>query len=182
MDDIVKEFLVESPEGLDRLDRDLVELEQGPRDQELLAGIFRCVHTVKGTCGFLGFTRLEAVSHVGENLRSLLRDGRLELSRRSPARCFSWWTRSVRFFPALADWKVRILGTELSQDVLARARQGRYSQLEVNRGLPATYMVKHFRKEGMEWQISDAVRQMVEYRALNLIDTVPPAEPPGPRA
>jgi two-component system, chemotaxis family, sensor kinase CheA len=80
LDDIVKEFLVESHEGLDRLDRDLVELEQRPRDQELLAGIFRCVHTVKGTCGFLGFTRLEAVSHVGENLLSLLRDGRLELS------------------------------------------------------------------------------------------------------
>jgi chemotaxis protein methyltransferase CheR len=45
-----------------------------------------------------------------------------------------------------------------------------YSQLEVNRGLPATYMVKHFRKEGMEWQISDVVRQMVEYRELNLIE------------
>ena len=57
MDDIVKEFLVESHEGLDRLDRDLVELEQRPRDQELLAGIFRCVHTVKGTCGFLGRAR-----------------------------------------------------------------------------------------------------------------------------
>jgi two-component system chemotaxis sensor kinase CheA len=80
MDDIVKEFLVESHEGLDRLDRDLVALEQRPHDQELLAGIFRCVHTVKGTCGFLGFTKLEAVSHVGENLLSLLRDGRLELS------------------------------------------------------------------------------------------------------
>ena len=80
MDDIVREFLVESHEGLDRLDRDLVALEQRPRDRELLAGIFRCVHTVKGTCGFLGFTKLEGVSHVGENLLSLLRDGRLELS------------------------------------------------------------------------------------------------------
>jgi chemotaxis protein methyltransferase CheR len=73
-------------------------------------------------------------------------------------------------FPTLADWDVRILGTDLSQDVLERARQGRYTQLEVNRGLPATYMVKHFRKEGTEWQISDAVRQMVEYRELNLIE------------
>src|SRR5215211_6535529 len=80
MDDIVKEFLVESHEGLDRLDRDLVALEQRPRDRELLAGIFRCVHTVKGTCGFLGFAKLESVSHVGENLLSLLRDGKLELT------------------------------------------------------------------------------------------------------
>src|SRR5215211_8136162 len=80
MDDIVKEFLVESHEGLDRLDRDLVALEQRPRDRELLAGVFRCVHTIKGTCGFLGFSKLESVSHVGENLLSLLRDGRLALS------------------------------------------------------------------------------------------------------
>src|SRR5437763_343307 len=66
LDDIVKEFLVESHEGLDQLDRDLVALEQRPRDQELLAGIFRGIHTVKGTCGFLGFDKLESVSHVGE--------------------------------------------------------------------------------------------------------------------
>jgi two-component system, chemotaxis family, sensor kinase CheA len=80
LDDIVREFLVESHEGLDRLDRDLVALEQRPRDQELLAGIFRCIHTVKGTCGFLGFTKLESVSHVGESLLSLMRDGKLELT------------------------------------------------------------------------------------------------------
>ena len=78
MDEIVKEFLVESHEGLDRLDRDLVALEQRPRDRELLAGVFRCIHTIKGTCGFLGFSRLESVSHAGENLLSLLRDGKLE--------------------------------------------------------------------------------------------------------
>jgi len=80
LDHIVKEFLVESHEGLDRLDRDLVALEQQPRDQELLASIFRCIHTVKGTCGFLGFDKLESVSHVGENLLSLLRDGDLQLT------------------------------------------------------------------------------------------------------
>jgi two-component system chemotaxis sensor kinase CheA len=80
LDDVVKEFLVESHEGLDRLDRDLVALEQRPHDQELLAGIFRCIHTVKGTCGFLGFTKLESVSHVGESLLSLMRDGKLELT------------------------------------------------------------------------------------------------------
>src|SRR6266542_424158 len=80
LDDIVKEFLVESHEGLDRLDRDLVALEQRPRDEELLAGIFRCIHTINGTCGFLGFDKLESVSHVGENLLSLLRDGDLQLT------------------------------------------------------------------------------------------------------
>jgi two-component system, chemotaxis family, sensor kinase CheA len=80
MDDIVRDFLVESSEGLDLLDRDLVALEQAPGDPELLARIFRCIHTIKGTCGFLDFTKLESVSHVGESLLSLLRDGVLRLT------------------------------------------------------------------------------------------------------
>jgi len=79
-DDIVKEFLVESHENLDRLDRDLVELEKHPADREILASVFRTVHTIKGTSGFLGFGRLEAVTHVGESLLALLRDGELGLT------------------------------------------------------------------------------------------------------
>ena len=75
MDDVVREFLVESNEGLDQLDRDLVALEQDPGNRDLLARIFRCIHTVKGTCGFLGFSKLESVTHVGESLLALLRDG-----------------------------------------------------------------------------------------------------------
>lgn len=80
MDDIVREFLVESAEGLEQVERDLVALEKTPGDRELLARVFRVVHTVKGTCGFLGFTRLEAVTHAGENLLSKLRDGALRLT------------------------------------------------------------------------------------------------------
>ena len=80
MDDIVKDFLVESYEGLDQLDRDFVALEVNPNDRELLARIFRCVHTIKGTCGFLGFSKLESVSHVGENLLVRMRDGELTLN------------------------------------------------------------------------------------------------------
>jgi two-component system chemotaxis sensor kinase CheA len=79
MDDIVNDFLVESFEGLDQLDRDLVALESAPTDGELLARVFRCVHTVKGTCGFLGFGKLESVAHVGESLLARLRDGELVL-------------------------------------------------------------------------------------------------------
>lgn len=80
LDDIVKEFLLESHEGLDQLDRDLVALEQAPEDRALLAAIFRCIHTIKGTCGFLGFGRLERVAHAGESLLALLRDGRMLLT------------------------------------------------------------------------------------------------------
>ena len=78
--DIVQEFLVESYENLDRLDRDLVGLEKNPKDQAALAGVFRTIHTIKGTCGFLGFSKLEKVAHVGENLLTLLRDGQLTLN------------------------------------------------------------------------------------------------------
>ena len=79
-DDIVREFLVESYENLDQLDRDFVALEQKPGSRELLAGVFRTIHTIKGTCGFLGFEQLEAVTHAGENVLSLLRDGSLALT------------------------------------------------------------------------------------------------------
>ena len=68
LDDIVEEFLVESHENLDQLDRDLVALEQEPNSRERLSSIFRTIHTIKGTSGFLAFNRLEKVTHVGENL------------------------------------------------------------------------------------------------------------------
>ena len=79
-DDIVKEFLAESHENLDRLDREVVELEKHPSDKEILASIFRTIHTIKGTSGFLGFGKLEAVTHVGESLLARLRDGQLSLN------------------------------------------------------------------------------------------------------
>jgi two-component system, chemotaxis family, sensor kinase CheA len=78
-DDLVREFLVESYENLDLLDHALVALEKDPHDREKLASIFRTIHTIKGTCGFLGFTKLESISHVGENLLSRLRDAELVL-------------------------------------------------------------------------------------------------------
>lgn len=75
MDEIVHEFLVESYENLDQLDQDLVALEGAPTSRELLSSIFRTVHTIKGTSGFLGYANLEKVSHTGESLLAELRDG-----------------------------------------------------------------------------------------------------------
>ena len=77
VDEIVQEFLVESHENLDQLDRDLVALEQEPGSRALIGSIFRTIHTIKGTSGFLAFGKLEAVTHVGESLLSRLRDGHL---------------------------------------------------------------------------------------------------------
>ncbi|MEZ5219812.1 MAG: Hpt domain-containing protein [Ilumatobacteraceae bacterium] len=79
VDEVVTEFLVESYENLDRLDQDLVKLEDDPKQHGTLASVFRTIHTIKGTCGFLGYTKLEKVAHVGENLLSRLRDGTLDL-------------------------------------------------------------------------------------------------------
>jgi two-component system, chemotaxis family, sensor kinase CheA len=80
LDEIIAEFLVESHENLDRLDSELVALEQDPTSRQLLGSIFRTIHTIKGTTGFLGFGHLEALTHAGENLLSKLRDGRLGLT------------------------------------------------------------------------------------------------------
>jgi two-component system chemotaxis sensor kinase CheA len=80
MDEITKEFLVESYENLDRLDQDLLTLEKDPHSKETIASIFRTIHTVKGTSGFLGFKKLEAVTHVGESLLSKMRDGAITIN------------------------------------------------------------------------------------------------------
>jgi two-component system chemotaxis sensor kinase CheA len=77
-DDVIVEFLIESREGLDHLDNDLIALEETPERGELLARIFRCFHTIKGTSGFLGFGKLEELTHAGESLLSHMRDGVLK--------------------------------------------------------------------------------------------------------
>ena len=77
MDELTREFLIESQEGLDRMERCLTALEERPQDSGLLGEIFRSVHTIKGATGFLGFSRLESLAHHGENLLGLLREGKL---------------------------------------------------------------------------------------------------------
>jgi chemotaxis protein methyltransferase CheR len=76
-------------------------------------------------------------------------------------------------FPSLAGWNVKIIASELSAEMLARAREGRYSQLEVNRGLPATLLIKYFRQHGSDWQIREDLRRRVEFQIVNLADAWP---------
>lgn len=75
-EEFISEFLIEASENLDQLDQDLVALEKNPHDPNRLASIFRTIHTIKGTCGFFGFTKLSNLSHHGEHLLGLLRDGK----------------------------------------------------------------------------------------------------------
>lgn len=80
MDDLIVEFLTETNDSLDELDVDLVNLEQNPNDKDLLSKIFRLMHTIKGTCGFLSLPRLEKVAHHAENVLGRFRDGDLEVT------------------------------------------------------------------------------------------------------
>src|SRR5213083_3583589 len=75
MDDLLREFLTETSESLDTVDNQLVRFEQEPNNAKILDNIFRLVHTIKGTCGFLGLPRLEALTHAAESLMGKFRDG-----------------------------------------------------------------------------------------------------------
>jgi two-component system chemotaxis sensor kinase CheA len=75
MDDLLREFLTETNESLDTVDNQLISFEQDPNNAKILDNIFRLVHTIKGTCGFLGLPRLEALAHAAETLMGKFRDG-----------------------------------------------------------------------------------------------------------
>ena len=73
-------------------------------------------------------------------------------------------------FPALSTWKLELLATDLSTEMVARCQQGLFSQLEVNRGLPAPYLIKYFVKDGIHWQIKPELKQSIEFRQMNLAE------------
>src|SRR5689334_25165404 len=75
MDDLLREFLTETTESLERVDAELVRFEREPNNRDILGNIFRLVHTIKGTCGFLALPRLEALAHAAETLMGKFRDG-----------------------------------------------------------------------------------------------------------
>ncbi len=80
-------------------------------------------------------------------------------------------------FPELSFWNVEILATDLAAGALARARQGRFSALEINRGLPAAHLLQYFRREGAHFQINDALKRRVLFQQLNLAQTWPVIPP-----
>jgi len=75
------------------------------------------------------------------------------------------------------DWQASVLATDISQEMLARARAGRYGQLEINRGLPAAMLVAHFEREGMEWSVRPHVRRLVDFASVNLAEPLPAVFP-----
>lgn len=119
--------------------------------------------------------------HPWETFASTVIPGLIE--RRSTERSLSFWCAAAstgqepfslamllrdRFPDVVNTWKVSILATDVSHGTVERARLGRFSQIEVNRGLPAPTLLKHFRQDGLQWQLHDDVRRMIEFRELNL--------------
>lgn len=76
-------------------------------------------------------------------------------------------------FPQLSGWKVRLFATDLSTQILDKAREGLFNQTEINRGLPMPLLLKNFEKKGLQWQIKEDLRRMVEFRVVNLIEPFP---------
>ncbi|QGG96998.1 hypothetical protein GH723_06350 [Actinomarinicola tropica] len=76
-------------------------------------------------------------------------------------------------FPQLASWNLTILASDLAEDAVAQGRAGRYSQLEVNRGMPADMLVRHFQRDGAHWVVADGIRRMVRFGVVNLIGPWP---------
>jgi chemotaxis protein methyltransferase CheR len=176
-----KEYLLETrllplvrQEKLDSISALVARLRQ-PSNQRLVKQVVEAM-TTNETSFFRDY-------HPFETLRSTLLP---ELARRRAAeRRLSIWCGAAstgqepyslamlvkELGATFSGWKIEIVATDLSGDVLERAREGLYSQLEVNRGLPAPLLVKYFKQEGLSWRLAPEVRQMVAFRALNLLDS-----------
>src|SRR5262249_35549760 len=76
-------------------------------------------------------------------------------------------------FPELTGWQISLLASDLSQQVMEKAREGRYNQVEANRGLPAALLVKHFEQHGTDWQLKSGIRSMVDFQEINLAQAWP---------
>jgi chemotaxis protein methyltransferase CheR len=124
--------------------------------------------------------------HPFESLRKTVLPRIIE-NRRDERRLFIWsaacstgqeaYTIAMiirEHFPELATWNCKIIGTDLSRDVLARAQSGRYRQLEVNRGLPIQYLSRYFTRDKLDWEIKKDLRSMVEFIEMNLTRAWPP--------
>lgn len=113
------------------------------------------------------------------------------VQRRHPDRALNLWCAAAasgqepysvamllrEHFPQLSTWKLQLVASDFSAPMLKRCREGAYSQIEINRGLPAPYMLRYFRKDGTEWRVRDEVRAMIEFRELNLAAAWPALPP-----
>ena len=182
-----KEYLVESRllplcrrEGLASVD-ELLQRLRGLNAHTLTARVIDAM-TTNETTFFRDVDPFEA-------LKRHILPGLIE-ARRSSRRLSIWYAASSTGqepyslsmmldteFPELRSWDIHQIATDISPTVLERAREGRYTQLEVNRGLPARYLVNYFTKVGNDWQLKDTIRNMVRFQELNLVKAWPAIGP-----
>ncbi len=113
------------------------------------------------------------------------------IARKGSSKCLNMWCGasssgqepySIMFtiyehFPELKNWVIQFIATDISEEMLAKCREGKYSQLEVNRGLPAPLLTKYFSKKGMGWQVQEDIRQRIDFKPMNLAGTWMPFPP-----
>lgn len=175
-----KEYLVESrlaplarAEGHDSIAGLVVELRR-PGSHRLQSQVVEAM-TTNETSFFRDVHPFEALR--AQLLPELIR-------RRSGERALRIWSAACssgqeaysiaitirEHFPELASWDVRIVGTDISTEMLERAREGKYAQIEANRGLPSKMLVKYFEHKGAGWQVKPELRSMLEVKAMNLVE------------
>lgn len=166
----LKEFLSESYEGLEGMADELLRLEQNPRDVALVGSLFRAVHTIKGTCGFLGLNRLEAIAHVAENVLSALRDGQLCVDANVISALMMTNDVCLRMLSSIES-----TGTEGDVDA-SKAEALLLAQLR------ALAVEKQTRESGAPTEILPNERKPVARRSIkvNGIDVVPDSGPEQP--
>ncbi|MBI5428099.1 MAG: protein-glutamate O-methyltransferase CheR [Nitrospinae bacterium] len=178
-----KEYLVEA-----RL-QPLAQREGFPSIQELVAKLrsdrFNCLHQKVVDAMTTNETSFFRDVHPFETMRKIIvpeimakRAGLRELNVWCGASSSGQEPYTIAMllrenFPELAKWKVVFMASDISQEMLTRSRNGMYSQLEINRGLPAAYLVKYFQRVGMEWQIKEDLRKTIDFREINLCGAWP---------
>ncbi|OFW46060.1 MAG: chemotaxis protein CheR [Acidobacteria bacterium RIFCSPLOWO2_12_FULL_67_14b] len=177
-----KEYLVESRlvplakrHGYDSIDTLLVALRRA--DATLRRTVVEAM-TTNETTFFRDIEPFEALrKHVVPELlaaRSASRELRIWYGASSTGQePYSVVMMLLQHFPQLANWNVTHHATDISLEVLERARQGKYNQIEMNRGLPVAYLVKYFEKCGLEWQLKPVVRDKVRFEQMNLVKPWP---------
>ncbi len=149
---------------------DLCMLLRGKRDIELAHQVVEAM-TTNETYFFRDPAQYEAIRTV---LLPKLKEQRREMrnlrfwSAASSTGQEAYTLAMLLLESGFQDWNLQILGTDFSEKVVERARSGIYQQIEVNRGLPAPLLVKYFRRSGLEWQLTDAVRRMVRFETIDL--------------
>ncbi len=173
MDDLLSEFLTETAEGLEVLDVELVKLEQTPNDPTLLGNIFRIVHTIKGTCGFLGLPRLEAVAHAGENVLGKYRDGEVEVTEDSVSLILEALDRIKSILAVLEETETEPEGDD--SDLIARLNAAAEGGAPAEAAPPAEVEAPVQPEEPAG--DDGAAEQPVTAETAEAADTAEPAEP-----